>query len=77
MYIKKKNLTLKKPIKNMNTEEILEKALELEKEAIEEYSRMKEFATVETEDILNFLIGEEKKHVKLIKNRLDAVKLLK
>lgn len=61
----------------MDTLGILEKALKLEKKAIKEYSRMKEFGNPETEEILNFLIEEEQKHVKLIKNRLDAVKLLK
>ena len=61
----------------MSVEEILEKALEMEKNAIEIYTAMKKDADPETADLLDFLIGEEKKHVKMINERLKAIRLLK
>jgi len=61
----------------MKTEEILKKALEMEMEAIEEYTKMKEDADHETADLLDFLIAQEKEHIKMISERLKAIKLLK
>ena len=61
----------------MNVEEILEKALEMEKNAIEIYTAMKKDADPETADLLDFLIEEEKKHAKMISERLNAIRLMK
>jgi len=61
----------------MEIEEILKKALEMEKEAIQEYTKMKESADVETSELLDFLINEEKNHMELISERLKAIRLLK
>ncbi len=61
----------------MNPEEILKRAIELEKEAIEEYSKMKEDADSETAELLDFLIAQEKEHIKLLSDRLKAVRFMK
>jgi rubrerythrin len=61
----------------MEVEDILKKALEMEKEAIQEYTKMKESADLETSELLDFLINEEKNHMKLISERLKALRLLK
>ena len=61
----------------MEVEEILNKALELERLAIEEYNRMKKDADHETADLLDFLIQQEREHIKMISERLKAIKLLK
>lgn len=61
----------------MEVEDILKRALEMEKEAISEYSKMKENADQETAEMLDFMIEEEKGHIKMINERLKAVRLLK
>ncbi len=61
----------------MNAEEILKKALEMEKEAIREYTEMKKDSDQETSELLDFMIEEEKNHVKMINERLKALRLLK
>lgn len=61
----------------MEVEDILKRALEMEKEAISEYSKMKEDADQETAEMLDFMIEEEKGHIKMINERLKAVRLLK
>jgi rubrerythrin len=61
----------------MDAEEILKKALKMEKEAIEVYTKMKEDADAKTADLLDFLIEEERKHVKMIEEKLKIIKLLK
>lgn len=61
----------------MDAEEILKKALEMEKEAIREYTEMKEDSDQETSELLDFMIEEEKNHVKMINERLKALRLLK
>ncbi|MFO7966692.1 MAG: ferritin family protein [Archaeoglobaceae archaeon] len=61
----------------MNAEEILKKALEMEKEAVREYTKMKEDSDQETSELLDFMIEEEKNHVKMINERLKALRLLK
>ncbi|MFN3384517.1 MAG: ferritin family protein [Archaeoglobaceae archaeon] len=60
----------------MTPEEILKKALELEKEAIRIYSEMKEKATAETLDILEYLIDQEREHIRIISDRLKVLLLL-
>lgn len=62
---------------SMDAEEILKKALEMEKEAIREYTEMKEDSDQETSELLDFMIEEEKNHVKMINERLKALRLLK
>ncbi len=61
----------------MDVEEILKKAVELEKEAINEYSKMLKDADEETAELLKFLISQEKEHIKLLNDRLKAIRLLK
>jgi len=61
----------------MEVIEILDRALELEREAIEEYLRMKNDADPETAELLDFLISQEREHIKLINDRKKAIKLLK
>ncbi|HDD35848.1 MAG TPA: rubrerythrin family protein [Archaeoglobus veneficus] len=61
----------------MEVEEILNRALELEEMAIQEYLKMKKDADHETVDLLDFLIEQEKEHIKMINERLKAIKLLK
>lgn len=61
----------------MTPEEILKRAIELEKEAIEEYTRFKKDADAETAELLDFLIAQEKEHIRLLNDRLKAVKLLR
>jgi len=61
----------------MNIEDILERALKMEKDAIEKYTKMKEDADHETAEMLDFMINEEKKHMKMISERLKAIRLLK
>ncbi|MEM0022929.1 MAG: ferritin family protein [Archaeoglobaceae archaeon] len=60
----------------MTPEEILRKALELEKEAIKVYSEMREKATAETADVLEYLIAQEKEHIRIINDRLKVLLLL-
>jgi rubrerythrin len=57
--------------------EILDRALELERMAIEEYMRLKESADPETAELLEFLIAQEREHIKMINERKKAIKLLK
>jgi rubrerythrin len=64
-------------VKHMEVIEILDRALELEREAIEEYLRMKNDADPETAELLDFLISQEREHIKLINDRKKAIKLLK
>ncbi|MCS7119245.1 MAG: ferritin family protein [Archaeoglobaceae archaeon] len=60
----------------MTPEDILKKALELEKEAIEIYNEMRKNATTETADILDYLISQEREHIRIINDRLKVLKLL-
>jgi len=60
----------------MTPEEILKKAIELEKEAIRIYEEMKREADPETSELLDFLISQERDHVRLLNDRLKAVKLM-
>ncbi|MEM4292106.1 MAG: ferritin family protein [Archaeoglobaceae archaeon] len=60
----------------MTPEEILRKALELEKEAIKVYSEMREKATAETADVLEYLIAQENEHIRIINDRLKVLLLL-
>lgn len=61
----------------MSPEEILEKAIEMEREAIETYLEMKKDADRETAELLDFLISQEREHIKLLNDRLKVVRLLK
>ncbi len=61
----------------MDVEEILIKAIELEKDAINQYSKMLNDADEETAEILKFLISQEKEHIRLLSDRLKAIRLLK
>jgi rubrerythrin len=61
----------------MKVEDILKRALEMEKEAIQEYTKMKKDADAETADLLDFMISEEKNHMRMINDRLKAMRLLK
>jgi rubrerythrin len=61
----------------MGIEEIITRAIELEKEAIQEYNRMKDDADPETAELLDFLIAQEREHIKLLNERKRAIKLLK
>ncbi len=61
----------------MSPEEILERAIELEREAIEVYLDMKKEADPQTAELLEFLIKQEREHIKLLSERLKAVRLLK
>ncbi|HID43195.1 MAG TPA: ferritin-like domain-containing protein [Archaeoglobaceae archaeon] len=54
----------------MEVEDILKRALEMEKEAIQEYTKMKENADAETAEMLEFMINEEKNHMRMISERL-------
>jgi len=61
----------------LRVEEIIDKAIELEKEAVKEYNQMKEDADAETAELLDFLIAQEKEHIKLLSERKKAIKLLR
>lgn len=61
----------------MTPEEILKRAIDLEREAIEEYTKMKKDADTETAELLDFLIAQEKEHIRLLNDRLKAVRLLR
>lgn len=61
----------------MNPEEILEKAMEMERDAIRIYTEMKKDADQETAELLDYLIAQEREHLKLISERLKALRLLK
>ncbi len=61
----------------MSPEEILERAIELERKAIEVYLDMKKEADPQTAELLEFLIKQEREHIKLLSERLKAVRLLK
>ncbi len=61
----------------MTPEDILKKAIELEREAIETYTELKKDADAETADLLDFLISQEREHIKLLNERLKVVRLLK
>ncbi|MET1124009.1 MAG: ferritin family protein [Archaeoglobaceae archaeon] len=61
----------------MTPEEILKIAIKMEKEAIEAYTKMKEQADAETAELLDFLISQEREHIRLLSDRLKAIKLLK
>ena len=61
----------------MTPEEILTKAIVLEREAIETYLEMKREADPQTAELLDFLIKQEREHIKLLNERLKAVRLLK
>lgn len=60
----------------MTPEEILKKALELEKEAVKMYSEMREKATAETVDVLDYLIAQEREHIRIISDRLKVIRML-
>ncbi|WP_457548623.1 ferritin family protein [Archaeoglobus sp.] len=61
----------------MDAEKILERALEIEKRAVEFYKSMLKDASAEIKDLIELLIEEEFEHIKLIEDRLKALKLLK
>ncbi len=61
----------------MKEEEVLKIALNMEREAIERYTEMKKNSDPELTELLEFLIEEERKHSKLLYERLKAIKLLK
>ncbi len=61
----------------MSPEEILLKAIELEKDTIETYLKMKEDADPETAELIDFLISQEREHIRLLNDRLKVVRLLK
>ncbi len=60
----------------MTPEEILEKAKKLEADAIKVYQEMKKDADPATKELLDFLITQEKDHLKMINDRLKAVRIL-
>jgi len=60
----------------MTPEEIILRALELEKEAIEEYTRLKKDADTKTSELLDFLISQEREHIRILNDRLKAIRLL-
>ncbi len=61
----------------MTPEEILKRAIELEKEAIQTYNEMMRDADPETSELLDYLISQEKEHIRLLSDRLKAVKLIR
>lgn len=61
----------------MTPEEILLKAIEMEKDAIETYLEMKKDADPDTAELLDFLISQEREHIRLLNDRLKVVRLLK
>jgi len=61
----------------MGAEEILERALEIEKRAVEFYQSMLKEASAEIKDLIELLIEEEFEHISIIEDRLKALKLLK
>jgi len=56
---------------------LLKRAIELEKEAIQTYNEMMRDADPETSELLDYLISQEKEHIKLLSDRLNAVKLMR
>ncbi len=60
----------------MTPEQILEKAKQLEADAIKVYQEMKKDADPPTKELLDFLITQEKEHLKMINDRLKAVRIL-
>ncbi|WP_202320625.1 ferritin family protein [Archaeoglobus neptunius] len=61
----------------MSPEEILKKAIQLEKDAIETYRSFKSDADPETAEILDYLIAQEREHIRILHERLKVVRLLK
>ncbi len=61
----------------MTVEEIITRAIELEREAIQEYRKLKANADPETAELLDFLIAQEQEHINLLSERKKAIKLLK
>ncbi len=61
----------------MTPEEVLRRALKLELDAIETYRKLKNGADPETAELLDFLISQEEEHVRLLSDRLKALRLLK
>ncbi|WP_457590640.1 ferritin family protein [Geoglobus sp.] len=61
----------------MTPEEILEKAKQLEAEAIRTYMELKENADAETSELLDFLISQEREHLHMINDRLKALRILR
>lgn len=61
----------------MTPEEILEKAKQLEAEAIRTYMELKEGADTETSELLDFLIAQEREHLHMINDRLKALRILR
>ncbi|MBE8539969.1 ferritin family protein [Geoglobus acetivorans] len=61
----------------MDPEEILEKAREMERDAIKIYTEMKKSADHETIELLDYLINQEKEHLRMISERLKAIKIIK
>ncbi len=61
----------------MTPEEILEKARQLEIDAIKIYQEMRSDADHETKELLDFLITQEKEHLRMINDRLKAMRILK
>ncbi|ADC66095.1 conserved hypothetical protein [Ferroglobus placidus DSM 10642] len=60
----------------MTPEQILERAKQLEVQAIKEYNEMKKNADPLTSELLDYLISQEREHLKMIEDRLKALKLL-
>ncbi len=60
----------------MTPEQILERAKQLEVQAIKEYNKMKKNADPLTSELLDYLISQEREHLKMIEDRLKALKLL-
>ncbi|AIY90315.1 hypothetical protein GACE_1274 [Geoglobus acetivorans] len=61
----------------MGPEEILEKAREMERDAIKIYTEMKKNADHETSELLDYLINQEKEHLRMISERLKALRIIK
>ncbi len=61
----------------MTPENILEKARQLEVDAIRIYQEMMNEADHETKELLDFLITQEKEHLRMINDRLKAVRILR
>ncbi len=61
----------------MDAEEILEKALKMEKANVEFYRSLREKADESIKDLIDILIEEEEEHVRKIEERLKVVRILR
>ena len=61
----------------MDAEEILEKALKMEKANVNFYRSLLEKASEDIKDLIEILIDEEIEHVRKIEERLKVLKILK